>query len=75
LFYVSLDRQMMAAALADEATSTFALPKALFPATPNRRQLTGFSVTADGQRFLMDVVNEQKRSPVTVVINWTAGIQ
>jgi len=75
LFYVSADRQMMAAALADEAAFTFALPKALFPATASSRQLTGFSVTAHGQRFLMAVENEQKRSPVTVVINWTAGIQ
>ena len=75
LFYVSADRQMMVAALADEATFTFALPKALFPATANSRLLTGFSVTADGQRFLIAVENEQKRSPVTVVINWAAGIQ
>ena len=75
LFYVSGDRQMMVAALADEATFTFSLPKGLFPATPNARQLTGFSVTGDGQRFLMDVLNEGKPAPVTVVTNWSAGIR
>jgi hypothetical protein len=75
LFYVSGDRRMMAAALSDQATFTFALPKALFPATPSARQLTGFSVTADGQRFLMHMPTGAKPAPVTVVTNWTAGIR
>jgi len=74
LFYISADRQVMAAALADKNTLTFAAPKALFPAS--RGRLTGFAVTADGQRFLMNVLNEERQSsPVTVVINWTAGIR
>jgi hypothetical protein len=64
----------MAAALADKTTFTFDLPKPLFPAT--RGRLTGFSVTADGQRFLMNVRTEEKQSaPVTIVINWAAGLQ
>jgi hypothetical protein len=74
LFYVSDDRQVMVAALADQAAFTFAPPKALFPAT--RGLLTGYSVSADGQRFLMNMVSEEKQStPLTVVINWTAGLR
>ncbi|MBZ5617518.1 MAG: hypothetical protein LAQ69_02110 [Acidobacteriia bacterium] len=74
LFYVSADRQVMAAALADQTAFTFAPPKPLFPAT--RGLLTGYSVSADGQRFLMNMLSEEKQSaPVTVVINWTAGVR
>ena len=64
----------MTVALVDQTAFTFALPKALFPAS--RRFLTGYSVTADGQRFLMNELSEDKQSaPVTVVMNWTAGIR
>jgi hypothetical protein len=35
-----------------------------------------FAVTANGQRFLISVpVSEAVATPVTVVINWTAGIK
>ena len=64
----------MAAALADQAAFTFAPPKALFAAT--RGLLTGYSVSADGQRFLMNVLSEEKQfAPVTVVMNWTSGLR
>jgi hypothetical protein len=57
---------MMAAALADEAAFTFALPKALFPATSNSRQLTIFP-----DRRWPAVLDAH----LTVVTNWTAGIR
>jgi hypothetical protein len=35
--------------------------------------LSPFTVTADGQRFLVNTqVEEEKSQPVTVVLNWTA---
>ena len=74
IFYVSADRQVMAAALADRTAFTFAPPKPLFAAT--RGLLTGYSVSADGQRFLMNMLSEERQfAPVTVVMNWTAGIR
>ena len=35
-----------------------------------------YDVTADGQRFLVNTSVEQKvSSPITVVLNWTAGLK
>ena len=47
------------------------VPKALFDAPG------WFDVTADGQRFIvvMPVEQAQARSPITVVLNWQAGLK
>jgi hypothetical protein len=35
-----------------------------------------YTVTADGQRFLLNtLVDESGGAPLTVVVNWTKGIQ
>jgi hypothetical protein len=35
-----------------------------------------YDVSADGQRFLINTVPQQpSSSPITVVLNWTAGLQ
>ncbi len=35
-----------------------------------------YGVTADGQRFLMSAqVGEPKETPVSVILNWTAGLK
>jgi hypothetical protein len=35
-----------------------------------------YDVSADGQRFLIrNRVREPSRSPITVVLNWTAGLK
>ena len=35
-----------------------------------------WNVTADGQRFLINTTPEQTASaPITVVVNWTAGLK
>jgi serine/threonine protein kinase len=35
-----------------------------------------YDVTADGQRFLLNSIPEQAASaPITVVVNWTAGVR
>jgi len=44
------------------------------------RSVTGlghsYNVTADGQRFLINMLPEQAgAAPITVVVNWTAGLQ
>ena len=34
------------------------------------------SVTADGQRFLLNaIVDTESAAPLTVVVNWTTGMQ
>jgi len=87
LFYVASDRKMMAAPIAistgADSTVEAGAPVMLFEA----RTLIGteivlvfrqqYDVTADGQRFLMNVEAEgaSAASPFTVVLNWQAGLK
>jgi hypothetical protein len=79
LFYLSTDRKLMAVPVNGETTFEPGLPKGLFqtrvPAlTVYDRNL--YAVTKDGQRFLINtVVDEAVSSPVTLVLNWTAGLK
>jgi hypothetical protein len=34
-----------------------------------------YDVTADGQRFLVNTLVEAHPPPITVVLNWTAGLK
>lgn len=59
------------------ATFEMTEPKQLFQTqvvrydAPNR-----FSISADGQRFLVNsAVEEVNQTPITVVLNWTAGLK
>lgn len=36
--------------------------------------MTGFDVSADGQRFLIPAVNAPERSEIVVIQNWEAGL-
>ena len=42
-------------------------------AAPDPRQ--HYDVTADGQRFLLNLAAEESGSPITVILNWTAGLK
>ena len=76
LFYLTLDRKMMAVEVKTTATSVEAgKPRELFQS----RAVAAFpgfhiySVTADGQRFLINTTLESAGPPpITVVMNWTA---
>jgi len=37
--------------------------------------ITPYAVTADGQRFLINAVVEEPNAPLTVVVNWAAGVK
>jgi hypothetical protein len=57
--------------------STFqaGIPQPLFE-TRSRGGFKPYTITRDGQRFLMPTaVGEGGPTPATVVINWTAGIK
>jgi hypothetical protein len=82
LFYAN-ERAIMAVDVTPGASLELGRPRKLFeqaafmnpwPApTPNG---SDFSVSADGQRFLLDVLDEHApQSPVTVVINWTEELK
>ena len=77
LFYLALDRRLMAVPIASTG-STFesGAPQALFEthtpsASPGYR--INYDVTADGQRFLVNTaLSAGASTSVTVVLNWTA---
>jgi len=80
LFYMSLDRRMMAVAVNGEGTAFKASPpRALFRArtrAPGNQAFRGaYSVSADGQRFLITkLVEDPAKATITVVINWPARL-
>ena len=85
LFYLSLERKMMAVAVKGVAgpqpAFEAAAPQELFDA--RIPQLARFSptfpyeVAADGKRFLVNTTGEETggEEPLTVAINWLAGVK
>jgi Tol biopolymer transport system component len=76
IFYLSPDQKMMAAVVKSNGASfEAATPQALFTAAG----ASGFAVTRDGQRFLVNVPagGESAASgpPLTVITNWLAGVK
>jgi len=84
IFYISPDQKLMAATVrANGPNFEVDPPKTLFQSrlfggrTGNALLLGHrYSVSPDGQRFLMIIAaQEQTRAPITVVVNWTAGLK
>ena len=80
IFYRAPDDKLMAAAVSRKG-STFEIG-AIKPLFEMRSPIQGstvewsYDVTADGQRFLINTAPEQAAStPITVVLNWTAGLK
>jgi Tol biopolymer transport system component len=79
LFYFSAERKLMAVEVKEDGnTFTAGTPKPLF----EMRTVAFFigaslyDVTRDGQRFLLITPGEESSpSPLTVVLNWTAGLK
>jgi dipeptidyl aminopeptidase/acylaminoacyl peptidase len=78
LFYETRDRTIMAVEVLGTTTFQAGVPKPLFdiPGSGQIRTRPGnYAVSRDGQRFL--VIERPERpstSPLTVVVNWTAGL-
>jgi Tol biopolymer transport system component len=82
LFYIALDSKVMAVPVATAQVFTNGHPKALFTAPiwggGTVINVTRYDVTADGQKFLVNVLPPETTaapSPITVVLNWTAGLK
>jgi eukaryotic-like serine/threonine-protein kinase len=76
LFYLGQDGNMMAVSV--EATGPFkaGLPQPLFLTGATTFQSWQYAVTKDGQLVLSNArPQETSAAPLTVVINWTAGVQ
>jgi len=81
LFFVSADNKMMAvavkAAVGPPASFEPGTPQALFEAHLTQgpvNTLFQYDVTADGKRFLLDSAGAGGSPPLTVVVNWDAGL-
>jgi len=76
IYYLSEDRKLMAVAV--NAGPSFGIPQPLFQTrvpegvTANR---THYVPSRDGQRFLVNMATDAVTSPITVVLNWTAGLK
>ena len=80
LYFLTLDRKLMAVDVTVDARGLHAgVPKVLFQTEiteATRPPVIHYDVRADGQRFLFNVpVEEVVPSPVTLVLNWTAGLK
>ncbi len=76
IFYIATDNKLMAVDVNAGASFEAGVPKPLFdmrtlPSGGNR-----YSVSADGQRFLVVApMGGESLSPTTVIVNWTAGLK
>ena len=73
LFYVAADRKLMAASVTLAPSFTVEATRPLFetllPFAPPRQE---YEVSADGQRFLLNLPLDTTSPPMTVVVNWNA---
>ena len=81
LYYLSPQQEVMAVPVEHKPPGlSFGAPKTLFPvrvpAYGVTLSRTGFQVSRDGKRFLVNqVTGGTDRSPITVALNWTADIK
>jgi Tol biopolymer transport system component len=79
LFYLAPDNKLMSVAVRAGATFEAGTPQALFQTrtyglAPNSAYSQQYDVTANGQRFLLNLdMSDVTATPLTVVLNWTAG--
>ena len=71
LFYLARDRKLIAVAVKTGPTFEVSAPHALFGTSLNADALRQtYSVSSDGQRFLLNTPLDTASSPLTVVLNW-----
>jgi len=78
LFYLADDGRLMAVPVSVGNTFEAGSPEPLFQTRFPGVLFGGiehYAVSADGQRFLMNVAVEEAASPITIVLNWTAGLK
>ena len=81
LFYLGADGTLMAVSVKPGAGEASA-PKALFKtrisgvgAPRNWGYNPNYTVTRDGQRFLINTVTEEHSVPTTIILNWVAALR
>ncbi|MGH9579764.1 MAG: TolB family protein, partial [Terriglobales bacterium] len=77
LYYHAPDGKLMAAPVTSGTSLEVGRPVALFEFRAGSNLITPYySVTKDGQRFLLStIVETEAAAPLTVVVNWMAGVK
>jgi serine/threonine protein kinase/Tol biopolymer transport system component len=76
IFYLAPDNKVMAAAVNGKGSSfEVGAVKPLFEARALDPTRNSFAVSADGQRFLINTDPQTTSAPITVVLNWAAGLK
>jgi len=77
LFFLAPDYKLMAVdVVTDRAIFTAGTPRLLFQTRAATLLNNAYDVSADGQRFLINsFLGEPVSSPITLVLNWTAGLR
>jgi hypothetical protein len=75
LYYQTPDGKLMATPVTDSTNLAVGAPVALFEFRPSSGLIAPFySVSRDGQRFLLStIVETEPNAPLTVWVNWAAG--
>jgi DNA-binding winged helix-turn-helix (wHTH) protein/Tol biopolymer transport system component len=77
LFYLSPDRSLMAATVVDPGGASFGAPRRLFRTSiaegPSAAR-DSYAAMPDGRSFLIDARGDASTTPITVVVDWTAGL-
>ena len=74
LFFMAADRNLMAVPVKLGATFEAGLAKPLFP-LPVSAGKHSYAIASDGQHFLTARLVGETTTPITVVLNWTAGLK
>ena len=82
LFYIALDGRLMAVPIRLDAIGHVVEPGVAVPLFATRvggavqiNFSQQYMVSPDGERFLMNTVTDEAASPITVILNWTAGLR
>ena len=79
LYYIDLEGNLMAVTLTAGPVSQARVPKLLFHARAPSHQMTvgaiAWAPSPDGKRFLFLTSESQSEAPITVVLNWQAGLK
>ncbi len=77
IYYLASDDKLMAVSLSERGASLeMTAPQPLFPVRIKRWRFgRGYDVTADGKRFVVNTLLQESGSPLTLVVNWNAGLE
>ncbi len=74
IFYIAGGNRLMAAAVKSESSVEVSVVRSLFTIRPRAGAGRAYDVSADGQRFLVNALVDVPEPPVTLVVNWVAGL-